>query len=901
MILVAIMDLIRFWFSSENISSTLGYLLAIICGIFLLTELYSIITQKNEPDMAMLLLAGVLAGLIQGLTADLLLAILIALCWIMLFSLWTIRESPVWRELMLASFISYIVVIVGRTVQIAMEIRAEARGYGSDGIPYTRWGLTGQQWFGISWNVFIYVFFLLCIIFFGRRFFLVSRLTSPQIIYLLLFALSYFILYQFSTLENLQIYYSGIDTNLADRLLFASFGTYEVMIITNLILYIISGPLLHFIFGVKNIKNENYLDLTAKIRRKLVKSDVNKQTIDIVNEIDKKLLNNVKDEQVIKSIEKLNTKTLELNNKHITKQIEKLKQKIIDIKEHERILKLVEEVRQKLKIKTKIRVGKVKAPILNAFAFGAFFDKRIAFMSRELSDLTDDDIRGIAGHELAHASRIHTFWLLIISIITFALTKAISFPATAFDYIFTPDVGLDFLWYYLYNIGILALSYIFVRFLEGRADKLTLQASYGKPLAKSLVRLDGFYQGIASEMGLSVYLLTDKVQTKAEKIRFLGDSGRNMYRNYIKPNVSENVVNLIASHPKTAYRVVALTEHEKLRPFKAAMLPFLLSVPFVRRKYVKELQELRSKVAPVINETFNDSYPKTGVQNYDHLSHLSYQFEFLKGKEIIAISKSDKKDYILGTVNNIEITDVITSPVNLDIKTTEGSKKISFSDYDFNEIAINQKQVFKNGKIGIIQEFLIDDEKFSFNVNFKENGSEITKKLTIPGIPLSYFENIIGKDILLYQKGLTRLAKLESINFDENSLAKSTFTLTIEEQTKEIEGDKFIVGFKPFDVYMKKGKEELQRSILDSLKDKPVSFQTKDDLDTLVKGIVTEVNDDSITLDILDEKKEIKINRIEFLYLYEDTIFLYYKASMSFIERITMQLQNRKQLKYIVM
>jgi Zn-dependent protease with chaperone function len=901
MILAAIMDYFRIWFSSENLSSTLGYLLAIICGIFLLTELYSIVTQKNEPDMAMLLFAGVLAGVLQGLTSDLLLSILTALCWIMLFSLWTIRESPVWRELMLASFISYVVVIVGRVVQIAMEMRAEARDYGTDGIPYTRWGLTGQQWFGISWNVFIYVFFLLCIIFFGRRFFLVSRLTSPQIIYLLLFALSYFILYQFSTLENLQIYYGGIETELADRLLFASFGTYEIMIITNFVLYLISGPLLHFIFGVKNIKEENFTYLLSKIKQKMIENEVDKKSIDLIDEIDKKISSNGNDEQILKSVEKLNAKSLEIGNKRLTKQIEKLGQKITDRKQHDRILKLVEEVRQKLRIRTKIRVGKVKAPILNAFAFGAFFDKRIAFMSRNLSDLTDDDVKGIAGHELAHASRIHTFWLLIISIITFAITKAINFPATAFDYIFNPDVGLDFLWYYLYNIAILAFSYIFVRFLEGRADKLTLQAGYGKSLAKSLVRLDGFYQGIASEMGLSVYLLTDKEQTKAEKIRFLGDSGRNMYRNYIKPNVSENVVNLIASHPKTAYRVVALTEQEKLKPFKAAMLPFLLSIPFVRRRFIKELQGLRKKVAPVIDETFNDSYPKTGVQNYDHLSHLSYQFEYLKGKDVIAISKADKKDFKIGTVKSIDITNVITSPVILEVKTTDGLEKIPLSDYDFSEIAINQKQVFRNGKIGIIQDFITDNERFSFNVKFIDNGSENIKKLSVPGIPLSYFENIIGKDLLLYQKGITRLARLDSIKFDENSLAKSTFTLTIGNQTKEIEGDKFIVGFKPFDIYMKKGKEELQQPIIGSIKNKHVSLQTKDDLDTLVKGIATEINEETITLEILDEKREIKIDRIEFIYLYEDSIFLYYKASMSFIERITIQLQNRKRLRYIVM
>ncbi|MHA1171199.1 MAG: hypothetical protein ACTSQ3_03870, partial [Candidatus Heimdallarchaeota archaeon] len=67
-------QLLGIWFSGDNLGATLGYLLAIICGVFILTELYTIITQKNEPDLVMMLLAGVLGGVVQGVTRDPLLA-----------------------------------------------------------------------------------------------------------------------------------------------------------------------------------------------------------------------------------------------------------------------------------------------------------------------------------------------------------------------------------------------------------------------------------------------------------------------------------------------------------------------------------------------------------------------------------------------------------------------------------------------------------------------------------------------------------------------------------------------------------------------------------------------------------------------------------------------------------
>ncbi|MHA1638987.1 MAG: M48 family metallopeptidase [Candidatus Heimdallarchaeota archaeon] len=820
MYLNAFMDVLSGWFSRENLPALTGYAIAIFCGIFMLTELYSILTQKNEPDLFMMLLAGVIGGLIQGITRDALLAILAALCWLMIYSLWTIRQSPVWRELMLASLISYMVVLGGRFIMVVLEWHARTHFpwvTHPEQVPY--WGLTGQQWFGISWNIFIYIFIILCLIFFGRRFFLVSRLTSPQVIYLFLFALSYFILYRFAGAEGLNFSFPGVPEEVGKRVLFASFGTYEIMICTNILLYIVSGPLLHVIFGVKKVKDE-------------------------------------------------------------------------------RILKLVEEVKAKLNIRGKVRVGEVKAPILNAFAFGAFFDKRIAFMAKDLSNFSDDDIRGIAGHELAHSKRVHTLWLMVISAVTFAITKAIQLPATPLDYIFNPNVGLDFLWYYLYNIALLAFSYVFIRFLEGRADNYTMRAGFGSALAKSLIKLDGFYQGIASEMGLSVYLLTNKEQTSAERLRFLGDAGRNMYQNYIHPSWTENFINLIASHPKSAYRVVALTEQEKLRPFKAAILPFLLILPGVRKRFVKELQAVRSKVAPIINATFNEQYPKTGIKNYDKLSHLTYQYKYFEKKDVVAISKIDKAIFYTGKVKKIALSNMITSPLTLTLETPEGPKELLLSDYNIFEMAVGQKQVLKNGLIVTIKEITTKKGKFAFTAEFTSNNGLETKDFSVPGVPLSYLKSVEGKAVIFAQKGITRLAELTAIEFAEKNFGDSKLIVT-GKRSETFAGNEFIVAFKPFDVYIKKVHEKEQRSLIEYLKGKPAAFQTKDDLDTLAKGTVTDVKEDSLILQTLDEIMEIKLNRIEFLYLYEDTLALLYKPSLSFIERLLMRFQNRRKLTYI--
>ncbi|MHA1743749.1 MAG: hypothetical protein ACTSV6_05805, partial [Candidatus Heimdallarchaeota archaeon] len=238
------------------------------------------------------------------------------------------------------------------------------------------------------------------------------------------------------------------------------------------------------------------------------------------------------------------------------------------------------------------------------------------------------------------------------------------------------------------------------------------------------------------------------------------------------------------------------------------------------------------------------------------------------------------------------------SPLTLTLETPEGPKELLLSDYNIFEMAVGQKQVLKNGLIVTIKEITTKKGKFAFTAELTSNNGLEIKDFSVPGIPLSYLKSVEGKAILFAQKGITRLAELTAIEFAEKNFGDSKLIVT-GKRSETFAGNEFIVAFKPFDVYIKKGHEKEQRSLIEYLKGKPVAFQTKEDLDTLAKGTVTDIKEDSLILQTLDEIMEIKLNRIEFLYLYEDTIALLYKPSLSFIERLLMRLQNRRKLTYI--
>ena len=80
-----------------------------------------------------------------------------------------------------------------------------------------------------------------------------------------------------------------------------------------------------------------------------------------------------------------------------------------------RLLDLIEGVKSDLGIKGKVKVGIGNYPIINAMAYGSFFDKRIALIAENYKLVPEDEIKGITAHELAHTKGKHTLILTFLT------------------------------------------------------------------------------------------------------------------------------------------------------------------------------------------------------------------------------------------------------------------------------------------------------------------------------------------------------------------------------------------------------------------------------------------------------------------------------------------------------
>ena len=133
----------------------------------------------------------------------------------------------------------------------------------------------------------------------------------------------------------------------------------------------------------------------------------------------------------------------------------------------DRSLKIVKEVQEKIDTPVK-KVGIVKAPILNAFAYGPFFDQRFAFIVKDIDEYSDAELRGITAHEISHLKGKHTFWLLWIGFIDLSIRTILNIPLSSYD-LWAGITNWRLFDYYIVNM----LFFAIVRIMEGNADKRT--------------------------------------------------------------------------------------------------------------------------------------------------------------------------------------------------------------------------------------------------------------------------------------------------------------------------------------------------------------------------------------------------------------------------------------------
>jgi len=819
----------------------IGILIALLGLVFLISEIVTKVRHGTTSENLMLAFIALTFGLVLIFLSNWLIAIALGLFVLAVYQTYMLRESPVWRELMIISVVTYFIFLVGTVGDKIWELVT---------------GEKNELFTGWAYNLMLYVFIILALIFFGKKFVLVSRLMSPQILYLTLFALAYVALYGVGKLvpgfDNLTWNYLGIysftlsnfftigdsallpsagnhlgglvktDSLLVQRTIFLSLGPWEIIILLSVFMYFISGWLLTFLLRIKPTNDK-------------------------------------------------------------------------------RVLRIVEEVRVRIGTKRKVKVGFVEAPILNAMAYGPLFDQRVALIASSLDDFSDDDIRGIVAHELAHNRRGHIIWLQLLAWIEMIIKKGFLLPATTLDYAAVKGL-IPFGLYFLISYGIIAILYIFVRILEGDADLQTKKAGYGKELAQALYKLEGFYQGVAGDFGLNVQLLTGREFTPEEKQRFQGEAAMRLYKHLYRPGRWDMVANMFMSHPRTAYRIIAVVSDD-YSPVKGALLPFWFVLPnFIRGKSIKKLSKKREEFSKLISERYTEYHGEKGVESFLEITRMNDLISMLKGRYVVAYDRIFD-DCIEGEVTDIEISDTIVRPLLLNIQAKNETKKILFTDYVIHDAQVDEKYVLKNGKIGKLVSWQKEErtQRPTFTFQQIDNPSKAFER-DYTGKPISYFTDLIDKEVFSYNDGLDRKAVLENISF-ENSLASSLITLKTDDNGKmktfELNGKDIIIDLPPVLVRLNYDKKENQTGLIESTIGKSVVLFTKEEIETGIACILTSLKDDKVAYKIKDKEFEIERKKIDYIYIYTDTPKFMVKKHVSFFDRILMRISNIRDMKYI--
>lgn len=802
-----------------------------ISAVLLLMSLYLLVSEliiakrTGKPtDNAILggiLLLGSITTLVFG---DVLLGVLAAVSVLMIHQTWALRGSPVWRELLVSSSVTYFMIMIGQFLTVWFD---------------------DDRYFGIAYTASIYVFLILCFIFFGRRFILVSRFMSPQILYVSLFIVAYVAIYQFDLKDHR--YIPGLP-DWSDRVLFATFGTYESLLLASFAIYLISGWVLNVLFSIKPVTDP-------------------------------------------------------------------------------RVVKLVDEVKGRLGIKRKVKIGHAPAPILNAMAYGPFYDLRIAFISNSMDEFTDDDIRGIAAHELAHSSKHHIPYLLGLTALELAIKKAFGLPASQLDYAWESNVGISFLAYFLYSYGIMIILLVFVRILEGHADETTLKAGYGKELARALYKLDAFYRGVAGDFGMSVNLLTNKQYTESERHRYAGDSAVELLTYIRSPGTMSLIGNILMSHPKTAFRLAYLTS-EDLRPRRGAFLPYLMLIPFIRKKWKKRLASTEPMIREIVDAEYINSFGTDAIERYTKVSGLEHYSRRYVSQTVIGF-RPLTKTLSIGSCTAVEATDSVTAPLRLklenatewttsDIELKFNGKTpelagdgdsgrvleeafIELNSTDIGIIEPNALHVLKNGRYCTLTGIQMKKGRTKFVLEYQKAGSSKTKLITTKngGYPLNYVKSMIPGDLPIQIRGLVRHAVVGSVDMSDD-LKKAELSLTVDEEQLQVKGSDFVWEIPPVGFLIRAGRQEEQRALFEWLVGRQIDLFTKDDLEMGIPGVIRAVNKDSLTFDSPEGETDTKLARVDYVVLLEPILKLIDKKEIGPLDRMSIWWSNRHETHYLV-
>ena len=439
------------------------------------------------------------------------------------------------------------------------------------------------------------------------------------------------------------------------------------------------------------------------------------------------------------------------------------------VKDNKEFLEIVENVKKDIGIKGKVKVGFGKYPILNALAYGPFFDKRIAIIAEDISQIPQDELKGIVAHELAHTKGKHTLILTFITTADLVFRMLVGLPATYYDYTFgNPQIPL--IAFIFINLLIFLFLFVFVRILEGKADLKSKKAGYGEELVKALYNLESFY-ATGREFGLNTMLLCDERITRNNQILDYLDTAHYIHSSMIRPKRGSLLANFMNSHPPTYFRVAAMLSNE-LKPGKESILPFVCLKRSKQKKYAKKFNKARLEFKIIANEKFKELFKINDISVFLESIGRREIYKHEMNKEYLFKNKITGEIEI-GLLEDVQFLDDVCDSDQYVIKSIKNSKKLYLNASLYNKIQINLKAIyfFKKNFPLILKDIEINEDKMDGNYIFSDkNDNEILKSIIKTKLPISV-NNIMkfkDQDVFLKLKGEMRIFKCQNIIPAEN-------------------------------------------------------------------------------------------------------------------------------------
>ncbi|MFX1311940.1 MAG: M48 family metalloprotease [Promethearchaeota archaeon] len=443
------------------------------------------------------------------------------------------------------------------------------------------------------------------------------------------------------------------------------------------------------------------------------------------------------------------------------------------------IIAIVNEVKHNIGIKSKVKIGFGKYPILNAMAYGSFFDKRIAVIADDINSIPEDELRGIVAHELAHTKGNHTLILTLITSLDLVIRMLLGIPATFYDYTFG-DPQIPLILFILLNLLIYVILFIFVRYLEGKADLKAKNSGYGNELVKALYNLESFY-ATGREIGFNTMLLCEEKISKDNQLLDYMNTASYLYRSMIKPSKASLLGSFINSHPPSYFRIAAILS-EKVTPSKEAILPLICLKKSKQKKYAQKFVQARREFKKIANEKFKELFI---VNDISLLMDNIMRKEFYKydlNKDYIFINQITD-EIILGKLQDIKFIDNICETDQLVITNlkTNQTQYLEPSMYTRTQIDLNGIYFLHKEDPLILRDINLkvsNDEK-SFYIFLDKKKNQKLKPILKTKLPNStkLIKDLKNFNVFLKLKGKLKIMTCSNIttadNYDEYMITLS--------------------------------------------------------------------------------------------------------------------------------